>query len=110
MNMVKVNKALYVLSDTKRISKFSNIPLIPKRNQDYHVIPVFESKECLDYVKKNTNHSYHVIKVNMDDLEKYAPSNTKIAVITALYCALNDKREYIDYDLFEVGDGPGDKN
>lgn len=107
---VKVHKALYVLSDTKRISKFTNIPFILKRNKDYYVIPVFESKACLDYVKKTINHTYHVVKVDMDVLEKYAPSNTKIAVITAMYCALHDKKEYIDYDLFDVAAGPGDRN
>jgi hypothetical protein len=93
------NKRIYVLSDTKRVTKYSNLPTVPKRNANYHVVPAFDSHNCLQYLKECTKHPYYVAGVSVSQLEKYVPVDTRIVIITTLYCSLHDKKEYIDYNL-----------
>lgn len=95
------NKQVYVLSDTHKIGRFSNIPLIPKRNANYFVIPAFESVDCIEYVKETIKHPYYVVETKVNHLEEVLPSDSKIAIITNMYCSLDDTKVYIDYDILE---------
>lgn len=100
MNMIATKK-VYVLSDTRKIGRFSNIPVVPKRNANYFVIPAFESMACIEYVKTKINHPYYVVRTQVDHLETVMPTDSKIAIITNMYCSLDDTKVYIDYDILE---------
>lgn len=98
-SMLANKKSIYVLSDTKRIGKFTNFPLIPKRGTDYHVVPAFESQDCIEYVKNTTKHPYYVVMLDHKILERNVPAKVKIAVISSIFCSLEDRKEYITYEL-----------
>ena len=103
---------VYVLSDTNRLYKFSNIPSIMHRNHaNHYILPVSKSRSHITYIKEVSKHPYHIVKVDIEDLKKHVSANTKVAVITNVFCSLDDKKEYIHYDIadFEEGDvGAGD--
>lgn len=103
---MQISKNVYVLSDTTKINKLSNIPSIPlytpRRSSTVHLVPAFESIQCLTYVKERTQHPYYIVKTHMQTLEQFIPQDSRIAVISTMYCNIDDRRVYFDYETLDI--------
>jgi hypothetical protein len=102
MPIMQLNRKLFVLSDSKRIGRFSNIVTVKKTHSHRYFIPVFELKHCLEYVKQISNHPYHIVKIDINELKKHIPKNTDVYVICNIYCDTDTKKEVIDYHILSL--------
>jgi hemolysin-activating ACP:hemolysin acyltransferase len=93
-------KSIYVLSDTKRLSTFSHIANIKRKDVERYIIPAFELRQCIEYVKHKSKHPYYIIKTNISDLKHHTCSKTDIIIIKNPYCSLDTKR--IHYDMVSL--------
>lgn len=91
---------VYILSDTVKLSKYSNIPVLKHKTDRQiskkYVLPTFTHKESVEYLKSKTKHPYHIIMVNLSDLNEHMCDNTSITVVDRVYCSLDDGKEYYD--------------
>lgn len=102
MQVIQPNKTLFVLSDSKRIGRFSNIVTVRKTQSHRYIIPVFQLKQCLEYVKQISNHPYHIVNIDMDELKKHTPKNTDLYVISNIYCDTDRRKEVMDYHILSL--------
>lgn len=94
-------KKIYILSDTSRLSKFSNIALIRKRDGERYILPAFESKQCIEYVKSKSKHPYYIIQTHMHDLKDHASYNTDVLVIKN-DCSWDITDDSLKYDIISL--------
>lgn len=70
------SKKLYILSDTKRLQPYSNVPYV-KLNEKYY-IPAFVSKQNISFVKHQSKHPYHIIRIDENTLMSFKPNDVEI--------------------------------
>lgn len=99
--MIAAPKRIYVLSDTHRLNKFANVPIVRGKCGTY-MTPVSEERRCMEYIKNKMNHPYNVIGVSMDDLRGHITKDTYLCVMKSMYCSLNDKRDYADVEYIDI--------
>lgn len=88
-------KRVYVLSDSKRLSHFSNIISLPTSNGN-KIIPASSNKQLLSYIKETTKHPYHIVGLSRDELRKLKSHDEDIMVIDRIYCCLETKKHIIE--------------
>ena len=71
LNIVK--KPLYILSDTKVLTKDSNIVFLKESNNYY--TPVFTSKISISFVKHQSRHSYNIVQTDKETLSSLLPQD-----------------------------------
>lgn len=97
-----IHQKLYILSDSRRVGRFSNIVTVKHSHGHKYIMPAFESKSCLEYVKKTTNHPYFIVNIDMKELQSHVCKNTDLYVIKTIYCDTDTKKEVMDYHILDA--------
>lgn len=95
MTTLVKTKPMYILSDSKRLSHFSNIISLPTPNGN-KIIPASSNKMLLSYIKETTRHPYYVVDIELEDLKKLKSGNEDIMVIDNMYCCIETKKHFME--------------